>query len=227
MSIIITPNEVSLIEVFKDKNIDYTTENLLVGDVHIKYNDEIIYIIERKAKADLDASIKDGRYKEQKNRLMETGLPRKNIIYLIEQLKIGNENASSRIWSAICNSQHRDGFSVFQTKDIYETVLYITGLANSIKKFGFEKIDTPVNVNIKKKSVTTDWYLYSLTLIPKCSVSIAKVITNEYSTMKSLITAIEEKGDCCLAELRHGASERRIGNKLSQEICKMIYNEFL
>ena len=86
MSIIITPGETKLIEAFKDQNYNVIIENLLVGDIHIRKDDKTVYILERKAGSDLDASIKDGRYKEQKSRLFETGIPRKNIIYIIEKL---------------------------------------------------------------------------------------------------------------------------------------------
>lgn len=230
MSIVITSTENLLIEAFKQHNINITVDNLLIGDVHIKHNDKVVYIIERKAKTDLDASIKDGRYKEQKSRLIESGISVKNIIYLIEQLKIPNDLSKSRIWGAICNSQHRDGITVFQTKDINETVVYINTLAKSVEKFPPDELlnkendsKSNVNVNIKKKTVSEkDWFLHSLTLIPKCSLNIAKVIIETYPTFKTLITAIEENGDTCLADLRHGASQRRLGNKLSQEICNII-----
>ena len=87
MSIIITPGEKTLLEEFNNRKITIITENLLVGDAHIRNEKgELVYIFERKAKSDLEASIKDGRYHEQKNRLIETGLCRKQIVYVIEQL---------------------------------------------------------------------------------------------------------------------------------------------
>ena len=44
-------------------------ENLDLGDIVIKYNNEVKYIFERKTIRDLSDSIKDGRYHEQKQRL--------------------------------------------------------------------------------------------------------------------------------------------------------------
>ena len=41
-------------------------KNLELGDIIIKYNSEIIVIIERKRLDDLASSIKSGRYKQQK-----------------------------------------------------------------------------------------------------------------------------------------------------------------
>ena len=44
-------------------------KNLDLGDIIIEYNDIPLIIIERKTIPDLLASIKDGRYKEQKKRI--------------------------------------------------------------------------------------------------------------------------------------------------------------
>jgi len=227
MSIIITPSETHLVQEFQKQNIPFECENLLVGDIHIKHNDTVQYIFERKAKGDLDASIKDGRYSEQKTRLYETGLSLKNIVYIIESLKDPNEQ---RLWSAICNTQHRDGFSVFQTKNISETVKYISGIASAVKKNEVSKAlpnENNVTVDIKKKSVGIDeWFKYSLTLIPRCSISIASVIVEKYPKISNLITEINENGVECLSELKHGASQRKLGKKLSIDICNTITNSY-
>lgn len=228
MSIIVTPGETALIEAFNNAGITVIIENLLVGDIHIRVNGKTIYIFERKAKGDLDASIKDGRYQEQKGRLIKTGVPRKNIIYVIEQLSKSNNH--KRIWSAICNTTHRDGFSVFKTATIDETVEYIVGISESCNKFTAlddSKVSDDVNVNIKKSNISIkDWFKYSLTLIPKCSLSIATVITDNYANMTALINAIEENGMECIANYKHGASQRRIGKKLSTDICNIILNNY-
>ena len=55
------------------ENIKYNDlikfENLDLGDILIKYNNETKFIFERKTIRDLSDSIKDGRYHEQKQRL--------------------------------------------------------------------------------------------------------------------------------------------------------------
>lgn len=233
MSIVITPGEKALIEEFNNRNVEIVIENLLVGDIHIRdEKGQQVYIFERKAKGDLEASIKDGRYKEQKNRLIETGLPRRQIIYLIEQLtkpRLGP--AHTRIWSAMCHSIHRDGFSVFCTKNIAETADYLIGMAAAVGKFpvysdGAEDNNVKaaaVNVNIKKKQVSAnEWYAYTLTLIPSVSMNIAQVIVREYPTLTALKDAFKEHGPGLLANLKHGASQRRIGDKLSAVVHEYI-----
>ena len=231
MSIIITPGETALINAFATAEIKITIpkENLDVGDVHITKNERIVYIFERKAKGDLAASINDGRYREQKSRLIETGVPRKNIIYIIEQLnKPRNAAEDKKVWSAICNTTHRDGFAVFQTKSIHDTVTYLAGMAAAVQKIdGTESISEDVNVNIKKRQVSSnEWFKYALTLVPGCSVSIANVITEKYKTISELVKTIEDSSTECLADLRHGSSKRRVGKKLSTKICDLIVNNY-
>jgi crossover junction endonuclease MUS81 len=71
-------------ETFTEKyKIDVMTHSLTIGDFAFICNGEILdYIIERKKADDLAASIMDGRYKEQKYRLKNSGA--KNVIYLYE-----------------------------------------------------------------------------------------------------------------------------------------------
>ena len=54
MSIVVTPDETTLLQAFADIGIAVTTENLLVGDVHVRdKSSKTVYIFERKAKTDL------------------------------------------------------------------------------------------------------------------------------------------------------------------------------
>ena len=59
------------------------TEQLVVGDIQFWDGNNILICIERKTYADLSASIKTGRYREQKHRLLKS-YPKKVITYLLE-----------------------------------------------------------------------------------------------------------------------------------------------
>src|SRR6056300_1666333 len=88
MNIEIDYREKYLIELFEEKwdnkNIEYNIKTLDIGDIIIKdEGDNVIYIIERKTTDDLACSIMDGRYKEQKQRLLSNYSP-DNIIYIVE-----------------------------------------------------------------------------------------------------------------------------------------------
>ena len=70
--ILIDDREKNVIPFFEkiDSDIKYKIDRLTVGDYSVLYKDKILFIIERKTWVDLAASIKDGRYKEQKDRMM-------------------------------------------------------------------------------------------------------------------------------------------------------------
>jgi crossover junction endonuclease MUS81 len=225
MAIVVTPNEIDLINKFNELNIPITIEHLHIGDIHIRKNNNTISIIERKAKNDLEASINDGRYKEQKARLLASGIDSYNIIYLLENLTITPKN-SKKVWSAITNTQYRDKCSVFNTKNIDHTCIYIESLRKSIDEFyNIEpENDLKVNINIKKKQVTPeDWFKYALSIIPRCSLTTAESILEKYPTYSSLLTHIQNNGPDCLADIK--SNNKKIGIKLSNTICNILLNK--
>ena len=79
MELIIDNRERDLIKWFEDHNdkynenkIQFSKENLDLGDIIFKKNGKMVILIERKTFSDLSSSIKDGRYKEQKNRILNS-----------------------------------------------------------------------------------------------------------------------------------------------------------
>jgi len=237
MELVITPQEKSLISAVNNlhpSDITITIEPCAIGDGCIRTSDsKIVYIFERKAKGDLLASIKDGRYKEQKSRLLATGLPPRQCIFIIEDLEYPSSKSAQQrdrlaIWSSITNSFHRDGFTVFLTKNPTESATYLLSLLNSASKFEIGAIDEvitkPIITNdVKKSSVDkSNWFIQSLTLISNVSEEIAKAIVKQYPTLTILLEAMDENGKEFLADIRHGKTERRIGKKLSVEICDIL-----
>ena len=71
-----------------EKDIKVTITQLNLGDVHLLADDRVLAIVERKTISDLEASIRDGRYREQVSRLKQTcetmNLDRKSVVFLIE-----------------------------------------------------------------------------------------------------------------------------------------------
>lgn len=104
------------LDIYKDK-IDITKAPLDIGDIHIKYND-ILYIFERKTVKDLISSIHDGRYREQKARMLSL-YNTTQLSYIIEE----DDVVSSKIYSnksaiqgAYINTMFRDNIRVLFTK---------------------------------------------------------------------------------------------------------------
>jgi ERCC4-type nuclease len=117
--------------------------NLELGDIVIKYNDKTFAIFERKTLADLAASIKDSRYKNQKKRLLEN-YDVKKIYYIIEgvldyavpeqvDVKI-NGISKNTLLSCIYNMSFRDHIQVFRTSGINETIALIQGVFKRVSE---------------------------------------------------------------------------------------------
>ena len=118
----------------------FRTESLPVGDVILSSDDgETDYIVfERKSLADLAASIRDGRYKEQSHRLQAIpGMHNHNVVYIVEgDFARYNERFSKigkkALHSAMCSLNYYKGFSVVRTMSIMETYELIHSYANKL-----------------------------------------------------------------------------------------------
>ena len=102
-----------------------------------------IVMFERKTLADLAASIRDGRYKEQSFRLIETaaasGFHKHNIVYIIEGDLARYDERHSRITktalqSAMVSLLYYKGFSVVRTMNVGETAEFILHFADKVAK---------------------------------------------------------------------------------------------
>ena len=116
------------------------SEALPVGDVILSSADgETDYIVfERKSLADLAASIRDGRYKEQSLRLQAfPGVHNHNVVYIIEgDFSRYNERFSKigkgALQSAMCSLNYYKGFSVVRTMSVVETHELIQSYTNKL-----------------------------------------------------------------------------------------------
>ncbi|ORX58377.1 hypothetical protein BCR36DRAFT_408895 [Piromyces finnis] len=123
------------------RGINCDTRPLVLGDVtwiakEKKPNGiEVVldHIIERKRIDDLISSIKDGRFREQKNRLKNCGI--NDIIYLVEGTKTKQSElfGADRIMSALCSTQIYNSFFIKRTSNIEETMNYFSIITKSLK----------------------------------------------------------------------------------------------
>ena len=118
------------------------SENLPLGDI-ILYDDagQEKAIIERKSLADLAASIRDGRYKEQSFRLNQCTLHNHQIYYLIEgDLRFYKAYKGmpdkKALLSAMVSMSYFKGFSLFRTVTLEETAEWLLNFALKLEKEG-------------------------------------------------------------------------------------------
>ena len=180
-------------------------EQLSVGDIIIKSSNvnngqetKIHYVFERKTMKDLRASIRDGRWKEQKERLT-TWFPKEAIVYIIEDFE-GFNKIESDSWtnvneaaqiSSILNTMFRDGIKIVYTNSLDDTARFInefvTRCPNYINDQTMKYTDTiPTLEGLKsgatKKSKITKDNIFQLQLcqIPGVSSKISEALKIRY-----------------------------------------------
>jgi len=181
------------------KNIPFQTASLEVGDMLLKSPTETL-VFERKTLADLEASIKDGRYREQKQRLKST-FPFHRITYVIEGTL--NSRASKSSISALISSRYRDGFQVLHTSGVADTVWHLSQIQERMAipdKTAFDASNGEYASAVKSKTKKCEnltpemTYLMQLAQIPGLSMTIAQDIAKVYPCFSVLLKAIGENG---------------------------------
>jgi crossover junction endonuclease MUS81 len=220
------------------ERVQINSENLLLGDIHITY-ENITHIFERKTLQDLQASILDGRYKEQKARLLST-TPQKYITYIIEGDNILSPNSYSKnksmIQSAYLHTLFRDNIRILYTKNIEETTTLILLISTKIldrpEKFLYEEYTADKCytdfVKLKKKKIdnidTKSCFIMQMSQIPMISNIIAKNIYAKYTSMCNLVKSLDvfETTELKVKEL---CKLDGIGKEKALSIIKNIFNE--
>lgn len=202
VSILVDTREQTLYQKLKDGPFQIEQRALEIGDIHI-VKDDIYLIIERKTFADFAASLKDGRYREQKYRLKASGAP---VAYILEEVpnipdlaKITKTIYSlqpSAFISSIIHTSFRDGFHMFFSTDMDETVVWLLEIAKRMEKDvsnftrqeGGDYIDTvrPKQRKIEQMDVKTAQSMM-LMQIPGISSALAKALIEEFGTVRQMI----------------------------------------
>jgi len=217
-------------------NPNYRFVNLEVGDIIFYIDDEVKLIIERKTISDLYSSIKDGRYREQKVRLLNN-FPKEKILYLIE----GNVPSNNRrinpdiVYGSITNTLLRDNIRILNSATIAETAKYISIIEKRLinnPEFFMNTSQEPTEISsdyantikLKKKDNMTPQMCQILQLaqIPGLSITKAKAIMTEYDSLYKLMACLDD--DDAMLELENlKINDRKLGkkavDKLKEYLC--------
>lgn len=233
-----------------EKSFSVNTEQLELGDIIFKKDDEVILTIERKTINDLKASICDGRHREQKARLIGSGKSVNRIMYVIEgeldkplDTKVSGIPISTLIGSLI-NTQLRDNIKVYKTNSLFETSEFIKKLWDKLNK-DYENYFNDDNEKIssskyastlktsKKSNMTPEvWFISQLSLIPQVTETIANEVVQKYGNMYLLMQEYDKTPEHLKPKLlsditypiAKGNKVRRVGDKISQRIYSFLYN---
>jgi crossover junction endonuclease MUS81 len=222
MKVIIDVREKKLItELQKNKpEFKFEIKMLDLGDIIFEVDEnKLLLIIERKTINDLISSIKDGRYKEQKCRLLNMREQKKThlITYIIEgDLSVleGKDKEISLFWGSWISMIYRDNIPLIRTQSLKETVDFLHRFyERSIKGNGSEfinqisssqtiqssnvkeiQLDYSNNIKITKKGNVTPelCQILILSTIPGISKVTADVIIYEYKSVKNICNKYDE-----------------------------------
>lgn len=230
-----------LLEENKIDSIQLIQKYLDLGDIIFKKDNEELLVIERKTLSDLYSSIQDGRYKEQKIRLM-SNYSREKIVYIIEgNISSPNskflKNSKSITDGALINMGFRDKITIIRTKNINETcnILYLLG-KKIIKNPEFFISSSSSNTNTyldtvkicKKDNMTpTLCNIIQLSQIPGVSKSMGENIITKYGSISNLICEYKKIGSGESTEKEKEDMLKNIilkSRKLGPTLSKRIYN---
>lgn len=225
--------ESKLAAVLQEQGTPFESTPLIVGDIQIVYDGKPLFVWERKTTADLICSIKDSRYKEQKERLLRA-FPRGSIMYIVE----GQWDYSAEmVKGAVINTMLRDDIKVFVVPSVKSTACFIADVMSRINRDpgkyasvdfsagaasgGGDYVDALAAPS--KKRDMMDAYTFSvmtLSLIPGVSKTTAKAVVDAYGNVSALCA----KGTlepATLAALKL-PSGRCLGPKLAARILAFI-----
>jgi crossover junction endonuclease MUS81 len=187
-------------------DIPLEQEALYIGDVQIIIEHDpkpILLIFERKTEKDLAASIKDGRYREQKLRMLHTTNTH-HCTYIIENSLHWESHAcpSSSYVGAIMNTMYRDGMHVVIVPGIQSTAEWICKVAEKCKEHPHKFVATSTadqeyismcRVKTKRQENIDVRTCYQLQLcqIPGISQKLAGSIAEAYPSWRCLLDALQ------------------------------------
>ena len=230
---IIDNREKDLINLLNEKQIPFQSENLELGDILYKLDNNDILLIERKTVNDLMASIKDGRHREQKLRLLKKQNEGCNIFYLIEGSFLYNKNKDT-LYSAVLNTLMRDNIKVIFTGLIEETVSFLLKIESKLNFYNNQENNNVKNnkylntiKTCKKENLTKEiCFQAMLKQIPGVSSLCAESISKIYPSMNDLLKKYnefenEDDKNNLLSDIM--INKKKIGKKLSEKIFLFLY----
>ncbi len=232
--------ERDLIPFFKSENIEIEESNLDIGDIQFYNNDDLLIIVERKSLSDLSASITDGRYKEQKQRLLYAVNHKIRKIYFIEGEDMRDFHLNKSVFEGLMLSNViRDKIMIYRTKNIEDTFINLKKIYEHLPKWlnenwdieSFESIEYSGIKSKKKENVTQEIaFKAMISIIPGISNSIATVLCEKYGNIENMINKIKEEGEDWekrmknIGDLQYGSNLKRIGDSIAKKIIIYFFN---
>lgn len=223
--LILDCREHSLIQLIPEAEVSA----LDLGDAHIVMPDtgitfrRVEYVIERKSAADFAASIEDGRYREQKSRLLSHYRP-DQIMYLVEgyyEWRDRNMEMDRRVSAAIRHCIIRDRIQIYHVPDVAESGEFLRNFCRDWAEYRdatrAEYTHTKGGLSSKRRENGTPERVYQamLTCVGGISATTAKALAGMYPNLRALVA-----GSGSLEELKIGG--RRVSKKIVENLRSVI-----
>lgn len=237
MDLVIDMRESSLMDELKNQNLEFKQENLTIGDVLIKKADDEtpLLLIERKTVRDLVASLKDGRYHDQRRRWMDflSTYSTCKIAVWIEGDLVGCHEMDEMTRSSLLNSlfrlQSKRGILVHQIKNTRQFVKSLQMVLDKFKKDPFHLLPDDTSntqqqiLDLKPFKKTADvspemFWTSMLCLVPGLSQKTANAIVHTFPTLESFMQDNETN-----VKLEHVmVGQRKLGKKMTEKILRLL-----
>jgi ERCC4-type nuclease len=223
--------ESELIKILNNK-----TKQLPVGDIWIGINEkeeciEGALIIERKSIKDLEASILDGRYREQRGRILSYCEQNKTQpLYIIEGN--WNSNTGRLTKKALMKFVNRlilhYEIPVIQTSSISETAEIISSMVEQWTEDPknlqrtTELIKATDGIHVKKKDNSLNPSHFAISCLAQCpgvSVKMSETLIDIYKNLKGIMNASMKE----IENVKIG--NRKIGPVVSKRLYTLLHNE--
>ncbi len=224
--VIVDARENALIELFKAHADGYEIATLPVGDVRVEYEHGCrSWICERKGTLDLAQSIKDGRWKDQKDRLFQSGL---RVVFVLEGDLREADAMYKSVFSAWLNvsSSGQSRVLVFRTWDCREAFDLLCGLVGRLENPPPSAPSTTLNDTMSAPRLTSKReknadcvFVRQLMCIPSISEGIAKVIVEHFGNLVALQEALNTPKTFPALEL---GNKQKLGKARVQHLAKHL-----
>lgn len=222
MAIVLDNREHSLISLLPTA----TVQQLPVGDAWIKIGEQTKLVVERKTTADFEASFLDGRYREQRTRLLAFCAEQKaRALYILEGGLDGRRRSLDRpaLQKLIHRLLLRYGVAVYFTKSTEDTAATLTLLAQQLTEdaavFEGEQLSYTDVQHVTKKANKDDPKAFACAALQGCpgvSAKSAAAVWEVAQTWQRLLEMTEKE----FAEIKVG--ERRLGPAVAKRLRALL-----
>ena len=214
--------ESALISSLQKFTNDFSSMQMLVGDVRVCDDENHEILIERKTVEDLYSSIKSRRLFDQLSRLFEQQRAKTLVVLVVEGSLCAASTPPCVYYTVTttCNSLLlRDRISLIRTDNIDETAKLVISLQKKIHTFFKTPSEFANLVHVEQKtgrkiSGVHLPYLKLLMSIKGVSANRAESIAKAFPTMESLLTSLRTEGTVKLAQMVAISNSRATGSPI-------------